>query len=167
MMKKKVCAPATKEDLSDFREEMHSEFESVRVEMSTKADLDEKIGSAHRDLEARLGLMATKKDLESMATKTDLSNLDKAIRTEMAGGHRKLALQIERQQNEARASEARLAQKMDSINTQVKRVTDPFAGKANTSVFDMALHGRELTDVHVGLKDHERRIAALEARPGS
>ena len=121
---------------------------------STKADLDEAIGLVRSDLKEDIGFV--RRDLESKATKVDLESM-----------HRGLALQIERQQNEARASEDRMVQKMSSLNSQVMQAIDSFAGKAQNSERAMTLHGRELTDVHVGLREHERRITALESKPGS
>jgi len=159
-MKKKVCATATKDDLlelgtamkadllelgtamkadlSNFSEEVKSEFKSVRAEMSTKADL-----SNFRE---------------------EVKSEFKSVRAEMASGHGRLALQIERQQNDARASEGRLMHKMSALNSQVVDRLEFFTGRMETIWRESRTLPHVIDEQGKKLGDHEVRIKSLEGR---
>lgn len=147
-MKKKIFAPATKEDL-------------VQLGQSMKDDLDEAVVSLRRDLEARSGSMATKKDLESMATKTDLFDLDRRVDVRFS----RMANGIVNTQAELRELKSIIATKADI--DRILSAVDDFTGRVRNCESGMLFNGRGLTSVQDGLKEHEKRIAALEARPGS
>jgi hypothetical protein len=116
-------------------------------------------------------------DNEKPATKADISLLraELATKTELASVKTELTAQINRvvaalvsTQADVREIRNDMATKM-STKDDVGRILsaiDAFANKSENQSKAVALHGHVLTEVQVGLKDHERRIKTLEsARP--
>jgi len=128
------------------------------VRFATKADLDEAIGSVRQEI----GYI--RQDLESKASKTDLSDLGKAIRVEMADGYSRLAHQILRQQDEAHASEDRLVRKMDALNSVVLGRLDVFTDRMETIWRESKTLPQVIDAQGRQLGDHEARIKSLEGR---
>ena len=102
-------------------------------------------------------VMAVKADVESLrsSVKADIGRLDSSVR--------RLALEILDVRTELRELKEVVATKSD-----IKGLFDAvvsFAGKTQSYEAAKILHGQSLTDAHVLLKDHERRIKGLEDRP--
>ena len=135
-MKKKVCATATKDDLLELGTAM-------------KADLLE-LGTA------------MKADLSNFSE--EVKSEFKSVRAEMASGHGRLALQIERQQNDARASEGRLMHKMSALNSQVVDRLEFFTGRMETIWRESRTLPHVIDEQGKKLGDHEVRIKSLEGR---
>lgn len=100
-----------------------------------------------------------KSDISLLATKTELDRLDKKID--------RVAAALVNTQSDVREIKNDMATKMatkDDIS-RVLSAIDAFAKKWDGQSNAVVLHGQTLTDVQVGLKDHEGRLKALEARP--
>lgn len=114
-------------------------------------------------------------DNEKLATKADISLLraELATKDELADAVSRLdkkidrvAVEVVKTQGRMQQMEERINVKMDTRFNQVLGAIDAFAKKWEGQSNAVVLHGRALTDVQVGLKDHEGRLKTLEsARP--
>jgi hypothetical protein len=114
---------------------------------------------------------ATKADISllraELSTKTELA----AVKTELAAVKTELTAQINRvaaalvnTQTDVREIRNDMATK-DDVG-RILSAIDAFAKKSENQSNAVALHGHVLTEVQVGLKDHESSIKTLEsARP--
>ena len=133
-MKEHDNQPATKGDLNRLTERF-----------ATKTDLER---------------FATKTDLERFATKIDLERF--ATKDDLKETRRTLAIEIVKTQADVREIKETMATKNDVERILV--AVEAFAGKAQ--VYDRAavLHGHALTEAEVTLRDHEKRLRAIETR---
>ncbi len=132
--------PATKADIS-----------LLRAELATKTELREAIS-----------LLATKTELAAVKTelREDIARLDQKID--------RVAVALVNTQADVREIRNDMATKMatkDDIS-RVLSAIDAFAKKSENDHNAVIRHGQILTDVQVGLKDHEGRLKTIEtARP--
>ncbi|HAZ08774.1 MAG TPA: hypothetical protein DCZ01_09705 [Elusimicrobia bacterium] len=173
--------PATKADLETLGEAMKVDAAGLRKELETKAtkvDLAA-LGEAMKADVAGLRAEFTglREELETKVTKTELSNLreemksefksvraEMSTKTELSEARRELALAILDTNKRIDYLEGSLRTEMREGTSRVLQAIDAFTGKAQNSERAAVLHGQALTDVQVGMKDHERRITTLEAR---
>lgn len=112
---------------------------------------------------ADISLLATKTDMAAVTTditslKADITRLDKKID--------RVAVEVVKTQGQMQQMEDRINAKMDTRFNQVISAIDSFAKKSENQNTAVTLHGPILTEVQVGLKDHESRLKTLEsARP--
>ncbi|OGR46421.1 MAG: hypothetical protein A2X37_07805 [Elusimicrobia bacterium GWA2_66_18] len=106
---------------------------------------------------------ATKTDISllkaELATKTELREEIKSVKTELTAQINRVAAAVVNTQADVRRIEQAMATK-DDISRVLKAI-DAFAGKSESDHNAVVLHGRILTDVQVGLKDHEGRLNIL------
>lgn len=139
--------PATKADISILRTELKNDISLL----ATKTELREAIS-----------LLATKTELADVKTelKGDIARLDQKID--------RVAVALVNTQADVREIRNDMATKMatkDDIS-RVLSAIDAFTKKSEINGNAVVLHGQALTDVQVGLKDHEGRLKTLEsARP--
>ncbi|MEK7234692.1 MAG: hypothetical protein AAB268_12820 [Elusimicrobiota bacterium] len=128
---------------------------------ATKADIayvKADIVAVRADMTAvRADITDVKADISLLATKTELACLDKKI-------DRVAAALVNTQENvrEIRNDMATKMATKDDIS-RVLSAIDAFTKKSEINDNAVVLHGRALTDVQVGLKDHEGRLKTLEA----
>ena len=120
-------------------------------EPATKADISL--------LKADISLLRVELKAE-LASKAALDRLDKKID--------RVAAAVVNTQADIKEIRNDMATKMatkDDISRVLKAI-DAFAGKSESAHNAVVLHGRILTDVQVGLKDHDGRLKTIEsARP--
>lgn len=93
--------------------------------------------------------------------KTDVAGL----KTELTASTQRLALEIVKTNDRIDRVETSLREEMARNTDRILTAIVSFAGKAENYDKTAALHGQVLTEVQVTLKDHSRRLDALEARP--
>lgn len=123
---------------------------------ATKAD----ISLLRAEVATKTELAGVKTDISLLMTdmadvKTDITRLDKKID--------RVAVEVVKTQGQMQQMEERLNAKMDTRFNQVLSAIDTFAKKSEINGNAVVLHGRALTDVQVGLKDHEGRLKTLES----
>jgi hypothetical protein len=116
---------------------------------------------------------ATKADISllraELATKTELAAVKTELREDIVRLDKKIdrvAVEMVKTQGQMQQMEERINAKMDTRFNQVLSAIDSFAKKSENKNTAVTLHGSILTEVQVGLKDHEGRLKTLEsARP--
>jgi len=149
-MKKRTSPAATKADLDDA-------IGSLR--QATKVDLDDAIGSLRQATKADLDDAIGSVRLDLQATKAELKGEIASVREATCRVAKELV-----------ATQAGLRELQETASTKadidrVLSAIDAFAGKARTYDVAVVLHGQALTEVQVGMKDHERRLSTLEMPP--
>lgn len=119
---------------------------------ATKADISLLKDELRAELATKAELAAVKTEL-----KGDISRLDKKID--------RVAVEVVKTQGQMQEMEERINAKMDTRFNQVIGAIDAFAKKSENQNTAVTFHGPILTEVQVGLKDHEQRLKTLEARP--
>lgn len=125
---------------------------------ATKTDLDE----LRRDLTAEIrqirSVMSTKDDIAGMATKDDIVKI-------LGRKVDNLIIDVIKLREGYHEIRTTMATKND-IN-RILNAIDAFAGKSEDSHRAILLHGQILTEIQITLKDHGRRLTALESRPSA
>lgn len=95
------------------------------------------------------------------ATKADLQ----AVRSELKEDIKRVAVAVVKTQSDIQEIRHDMAAKMSTKDdiSRVLSAIDAFAKKSENYDKAVTLHGPILTEVQVGLKDHEKRLKTLES----
>jgi len=93
--------------------------------------------------------------------KTDVAGL----RSDLDASTKRLALEIVKTNDRVAHLESSLREEMRQNTDRILGAIDAFARKGENYDKTAVLHGQVLTEVQLTLKDHSRRIGALEANP--
>ena len=128
---------------------------------TTAKRLDEKIGATAKMLDAKIDATANRLDAKIDATKESLAARIDAVDATT----KRTAIQVANLQADVREIKTDMVTK-DEFRQGLAAMT-AIASRFDDEHRATLLHGQGLTEVQVGLKDHERRISGLEAKAGS
>lgn len=140
-----------------------------RSPAATQADvrmLSVKTGSAIRRLDKKIDSSVRRLDEK---IDSSVCRLDEKIDSSVCRLEEKIDSSVDRLAKEIVATQAGMREMRENMSTKsdIDRLIsaiDSFAGQAQDSNRGVVLHGRALTETAVTLRDHEKRLSALEAR---
>ena len=117
---------------------------------------------------------ATKSDLQAVqselkediqAVRSELKEDIQALRSELKADIKRVAVAVVKTQSDIEEIKHDMTTKMSTKDdiSRVLSAIDAFAKKSENKDKAITLHGPILTEVQVGLKDHEKRLKTLEA----
>lgn len=139
------------EIIKPLREVIKEELNILKKEVATKEDL--RAFATKEDLRA----FATKEDLKAFATKEDFMEFEKRMSSALHGVREGVRLSL-----------IEVEQKIDDIRSRLRFYDFDFLAKQNDKLIELLQHlYQEKTVMAERLREHERRLEAIESKIGS